>query len=89
LQLEDKFINFIVLVLKVAGEKKQNYFVDTILKFIHDKILLDTDFSIKVLESLLKEFKTGKINRWASELLEVFQEIKQIEEREKSKQSLQ
>ena len=84
---EEKFIDFIVFVLKTAKEKRQYRFIDEVIKFIDSKAF-DTDFAIKIFERLLKEFKRGKINRWAYEKLEVFQEIKQIEEREESKKSL-
>ena len=81
---EEKFIDFIVFVLKTAKEKRQYRFIDEVLKFIDNKAF-GTDLAIKIFEGLLKEFKKGKINQWASEKLEVFQEIKQIEEREESK----
>jgi len=87
LKSEEKFIDFIVFVLKTAKEKRQYRFIDEVLKFIDNKTF-GTDFAIKIFERLLKEFKKGKINQWASEKLEVFQEIKQIEEREESKKSL-
>jgi hypothetical protein len=87
LKSEEKFIDFIVFVLKTAKEKRQYRFIDEVLKFIDNKAF-GTDLAIKIFERLLKEFKKGKINQWASEKLEVFQEIKQIEEREESKKSL-
>jgi hypothetical protein len=87
LKSEKQFIDFIVFVLKIAKEKKQYRFIDEVLKFIDDKVF-DIDLAIKIFEGLLKEFKRGKIKQWALEKLEVFQEIKQIEERERSKRSL-
>jgi hypothetical protein len=87
LKSEEKFIDFIVFVLKTAKEKRQYRFIDEVLKFIDNKVF-DTNLAIKIFERLIKEFKKGKINQWASEKLEVFQEIKQIEEREESKKSL-
>jgi len=64
LKSEEKFIDFIVLVLKTAKEKRQYCFIDEVIKFIDNKAF-DTDFAIKIFERLLKEFKRGKINQCA------------------------
>jgi len=87
LTYEDIFIDFIVLVLRIAEENQQYSLIDIVLNFIKEKIT-NTEFSIKIVERLLKEFKSGKINQWALLALEILLEIRRIKEREESKRKV-
>lgn len=76
--LRELFPDFIAFVLRNNRRKRNR---EKILGFLEN--IENINIAITITEGLLKRFKRGKINRWASERMEVLQHMQEIYNRQK------